>query len=149
MSEFLEFASKEKLGTVTPDQCEITYFNHIERSDLWQNHNQIDKIFKLGNFDIFREILGTLESTHIKTSHVISDTREKPIGRLYIDIEPVFLTANHEPIFKLTLSAKGSPMGNGINGVLDFLDFAHEMVVDCFIQITTDNAHNHWRMKNV
>lgn len=38
-------------------------------------------------------------------------------------------------------------MGEGVEGVLSFLDLAHENAVRMFVAVTTDKMHREWGLK--
>ena len=41
LNTFSEFIAREKLGTMAPNQCEVTYVNHIISGEGWDRHGQL------------------------------------------------------------------------------------------------------------
>ena len=72
----------------------------------------------------------------------IKDETDKPIGRLNLSSEPTFTHPENEPVFILTLTARGKPLGPGVSGIMDFLDIGREQIVRGFTSITTQRMHD-------
>ena len=34
------------MGGLAVNQCEVTYVNHIEQSDAWERHGQVERLFR-------------------------------------------------------------------------------------------------------
>ncbi|MBI2930469.1 MAG: TIGR04255 family protein [Planctomycetes bacterium] len=146
LNAFREFVDDEKLGEIVADQCELTYINHIEQSGIWMRHSEIEKVMRLWNAGP-REA-GQPENVRFEVKYIISDGKDMPIGRLNVQLIPAFRRADGQPIFVMESIARGSPMGEGTDGVLAFLDLAHERQIRTFIAVTTDEMHKAWRMRN-
>jgi hypothetical protein len=73
--------------------------------------------------------------------------QEEPVGRLHIAAEPAFRRSDSSPIVVLTLTARGRPLGVGLDGVLAFLDLGHEWIVRAFDSVTTSKMHRIWGRK--
>ena len=145
LEKFISFVKAEGLGEVIFDQCEVTYVNHIYPCSVWQRHDQMGNVF-LGWSDKYA--LADTESIGIKTRHQISDESGNFLGRLHVEIDSVFSRPKsgdeYNPIFAMKLIARGKPMSEGINGVVDFLDLGHESIVNGFTAVTTSDMHTEW-----
>ncbi len=71
-----------------------------------------------------------------------------PAGRLYVAMQPAILPVPGHPApesgIVLQLFARGVPDIQETAGALDFLDRAHEWVVNGFVSLTTPRMHKVW-----
>lgn len=145
LGEFVQSVEAADLGKVVPTQCEVTYINHITPSGFWEAHRDAARVFRQ-----VREISGfpgSAESFGFRSDHIISDPSisQRPLGRLHVRVDSAVSQPAGEPLFQLTLTARGAPLGGGLDGVLDFLDLGRKWVVGSFVSMTTDDAHSAWR----
>jgi len=136
------FLGDEDLGKIVPTQCEVTYVNHIERGQVWSSPSEMGKIIRL--FKSSEYFLPPPEEVSLDANYVIPGPAEAPIGRLHIVTRPLYSVADHQPIIALTLTARGRPAMESSQGILEFLDLAHEWVVQGFTSVTSDAAHEEW-----
>jgi len=141
---FREFLEKEKLGEFRPNQCEVSYINHIAIENA---HSNLGAVVSAWNPQYSDEFLksSSMESARFNAQWVYGDDGDNAVGRLYISADPVFLSKTGQPIIKLTLTTRGAPEGLGIDGVLTAFDRGREMIVRGFNSITTKNMHTVWR----
>ncbi len=121
------------------NQCEISYINHIPIDDSAGTMSAQDWL-KFVCFDALEP-----DDFAMTFRRVISNSEGKPIGRLIYEAA-VALTANNERIVQLTLTFRGRPAGTNINAAIDFLKLGRELVVKSFKEITTDTAHQKWKI---
>jgi len=140
-----EFVEQEKLGAIQPEQCELTYVNHIVRGAEWTSHADLTAITPLVASTAIRPFLGAAENMALVVKYLIKGGDERLFGRLHVNFTPAFRNSDGEPMFILTMTARGAPRGEGIDGVLAFLDLAHEWVVRGFADVTTPAMHRAWR----
>lgn len=149
LRRFSEFVAREKLGTFLPNQCEITYVNHIIAGNSWNKHADLARVLTVFNLSFSDNFLISPEDAGLQLRFIIPDERGQPIGRLHVKLESGFRTKDSLPMFLLTLTARGCPRGNEIPGVLRFLDIGREWVVRGFTSITTTIMHKEWGRKDV
>ena len=141
--EFVRFAEACSLGRVAPNQCEVTYVNHIPIDD------------DCGVGEMFRRCFPSLAGAHsddflpsspervaFKCSYPISDQR----GRLHIDIKSAMDKRDRHEILVLVLTARGAPTSTDLDGVLDWFDLGHFWVVKGFKSFTTKVMHERWEV---
>jgi hypothetical protein len=58
---------------------------------------------------------------------------------------PAMDLKTQQPMFVLTLTARGRPIGEGIEGALAMLDIGREWIVRGFASVTTRTMHDVWR----
>ena len=143
VSRFQKFLSDEKLGQVVVNQCEVTYVNHIEPCGAWRRLGQIEGVLR--NWTARgRSFLPEPEGGRIEQRFVIRSDSGGPLGRLHTSLASAWKAEGQSPILVLTLTARGAPMGHGIDGAFAFLDLGREWIVKGFAELTTTDMHRVW-----
>jgi uncharacterized protein (TIGR04255 family) len=144
LESFQKFLLQEKLGNLIPDQCEVTYLNQIVADDIWESHNEINKVIPLWSWN--RELIKNIdpEDVRFNARYIISDEFGAPLGRLHTEVQPAYRGSNGTPIFILNLTARGAPKEKSIEGVLTFMDVGRESIVRTFASITANELHEKW-----
>lgn len=147
-SEFLNdlkkvahFYQENNLGILKPNQCEVSYVNHI---DADKAHYLLNDVFMGWSEQYDLSEIADIESININIKHIIKDSDGEFIGRLYVKIQPAFKIQNDKPIFLIELTIKGRPLGEGIEGVMNFMDMGREKIVRAFTKMTTKEMHELW-----
>jgi len=135
----------EQWGSVEPNQCEVTYVNIIPTGEGWQNHGDLDKVLTVFSARYSDDQLGKPEESVVSLQFVLKDEGGEPVGRLHIAANPVVQVSDNQAAFRLSLTARGKPQGDGIEGVMEFLDRGHEAIVRGFASITTTEMHKVWK----
>ena len=149
LQAFVAFVQAERLGILTPNQCEITYVNHIVPGGIWESHSELSKVLAVfcdARPDTF---LGQPENSSVSMRFVIQNAKNQPIGRLHISVDPVYRSEDQMPMWQMTLVARGGPQTADVTGVLDFLDMGREQIVRGFASLTTQAMHDSWRRQDV
>lgn len=147
LNTFKSFLSREKIGEILPDQCEVTYVNHFVAGAGWNTHAQLDEVLALFKPKYSDPYDLKFEDTQMASRFVIPNPQSpdlEPLGRLHISVAPGFRRDNNQPIFSMTLTARGRPEGQGLEGVFRFLDIGREAVVRGFAAVTTSRMHEIW-----
>jgi uncharacterized protein (TIGR04255 family) len=137
------FVADRRLGACVPNQCEVTYVNHIEWGREGQPPEDLSEVlasWTAKNTDAF---LGAPENVDLVTHHIIR-TEGVPVGRLHIAANPRYRGDDLQPLLMLTLTARGRPTSEGVDDVMRFLDLGHEHVVRGFASVTTPEMHKRW-----
>ncbi len=148
LERFRAFLEREQLGDLNPNQCEVTYVNHIVAGEGWENHSELGEVLTVFELRYSDKFLSFPEHVRIKLSHVIVDQAGEPLGRLHVVVEPVFRREDDQPMWLLNLTARGRPVGEGIDGILRFMDIGREWVVRGFASMTTTKMHKIWGRKD-
>jgi uncharacterized protein (TIGR04255 family) len=144
LTEFCRFLSDEALGELKPNQCEITYINHILAGQGWHQHSDFGLVFRIWD-EKFNQGLGLeIENIDLGFKTLLRDQNGEFIGRLHIIIKPGFHRNGNVPLFSLELTARGRPFQENIEGILAFLDFGRSYIVKTFESITTQKMHEIW-----
>lgn len=145
--DFQQFIHDEKIGQLQPNQCEVTYVNHIEVGDRGDEHGDIGRIVTLFNTKYTEKFLPDLEQGRISGAYIIPNNEGKPLGRLHFSVMCAYRHDTDIPILVVNLVARGSPDGKGVGGIMAFLDTGREWIVRGFAAITTPEMHKIWRRK--
>lgn len=148
LNRFEMFVAREQLGDFSPNQCDVTYVNHIVSGKNWRTHGELDKVMTVYQQSFSDSFLETPEDAAIRMRFVIPNKDGEPIGRLHVALNSGYRSSDDRPLFILNLTARGAPLGKGIDGVLRFLDLGREWVVRGFTSLTTPLMHKEWGRKN-
>lgn len=124
---------------------ELQYINPIEVEALHGTHGQLARILKFLVSDPHRETLPDVEDTQLQQRFRITDDTGEPQGRLYLTAVPAVRATDQAPLYVITLLGRGRPApGELVPGVTGFLDRAHDLIVNGFREVTTDEMHRVW-----
>jgi uncharacterized protein (TIGR04255 family) len=144
---FSQFVESEGLGEILPNQCEVTYVNHIFAGEGWEGHGSESQVLSFLRKTPKAAFLADTESARVQLTYPIPGD-DGPQGRLQITAEPAFRRKDKKPILVLTLTARGRSSKEGLEGVSEFLDTGHEWVVFGFLEATTGRMHEHWGLEH-
>ena len=148
LESFQAILAREDWGAIVPNQCEVTYVNHIVAGEGWTNHGQLSQVLTVFQTDYSDDRLGEPEDARLAMRYILRDDDQKPIGRLHAAVQPVFQRADNQPMFVLTLTARFRPPGERIEDVLCCLDRGREVIVRAFASMTTPQMHQLWGRKD-
>jgi uncharacterized protein (TIGR04255 family) len=143
LQAFVEVITEAGLGTVVPNQCEVSYINQIsvpEGSDVF---GVIESLFKEHPAQLALNDLGRPEDLRFLLRYVIRDSSNVPSGRLIVAVEPA-VRPDGAAIIQLTLTARGKPASADLESVMDFLERGRIYVVRTFTELTSDAMHRSW-----
>jgi uncharacterized protein (TIGR04255 family) len=137
------FIAQEKLGSCVPNQCEVTYVNHIPWGREGQPAEDLSEVLTACTSKTSDAFLPAPEQVELATRYVIAGDHGS-VGRLHIAANPTYKVDDLQPLLALTLTARGRPASDGIDDVVKFLDLGREHVVRGFASITTAAMHQRW-----
>lgn len=138
-----EFVEQEHLGQLVPNQCELTYINHISFQPMAANPPDLTKVIAPWRQQYSDSFLSAPESVNASLTFVIPGPTGAA-GRLYLVASPSLRVTDDQPLLVLQVICRGAPDGNGIDGLFRFLDNAHEWAVRAFASFTTTEMHSRW-----
>lgn len=142
---FEKYVGLGDLGPIKPNQCSVTYVNHIVSGDVWHAHKDVATVFRVWENNNENSYPLELEDAKFALRYVIPSQQNEFIGRLHISVEPAFSKQDDKPIFVLTLTCRGKPLDKGLDGILSFMDLGRRHIVNSFDAITTKEMHEIWR----
>jgi uncharacterized protein (TIGR04255 family) len=151
LSKLNAFFEQESLGNIEPNQCEVTYVNHItlrqsDNFNIWEKPEVALRVLSstTENASDPAARLPRREDSRYSARYIIQDSKGVPIGRLLVSSQPA-LAPNQEPVLRLDLTARGAPASTTLDAVSDFLDLGRETIVRGFTAITTSEMHQRWQ----
>lgn len=144
LEKFEQFLVREGLGKLVPNQCEVTYVNHIISNSAWERHGQVADAVTVWVARYSDSFLSEPEDVRFAVRYVIPDDIGNPLGRLHVSLQPAYRTEDDKPILILKFTARGRPDGEGREGILRFLDKGREWIVRGFASITSRRMHEIW-----
>lgn len=137
------YLTKVGLGPLVPEQCEVTYINHVHVGAVWKDHTELHKILRTVTSTSTSSAIDP-EQTELKQAFVLHDDAGQPAGRLHVIAQPAFVNATQAPIYLLELTVRGAPIGSDIAAVIGFLDRGRDIIVTTFGEITTGEIQREW-----
>lgn len=143
LETFIAFISRRDLGAIQPVQCEITNVNVIAISDIGNSFLDFATVVKLPILTSGEPSL-PLESEILGAKYLITDDAGRPLGRVHSIGQPSLRASTRQPVFRLDITARGAPIGDGIPGVKAFLDEAVSAVNGAFLASVTEAGRQFW-----
>jgi uncharacterized protein (TIGR04255 family) len=140
---FSDVVSKEQLGEVVPNQCEVSYINQILVPADGNLYGVIGKVFAQHTEKMVLDDLGSPEDLRFLLRYVIRDNSGAPVGRMIVSADPAW-RADGATIIQLTLTARGKPAAPTIAGVVEFLERGRSHLVGAFTKLTSPEMHKEW-----
>jgi uncharacterized protein (TIGR04255 family) len=141
-SKFQDFASRNKLGAIRINQCEVTYINHIVAGKGWEVHSDVDKVFTLWKQPTTR-FPGAAQDLVFQARFPIVSTEGEFVGRLHATMRCGANPADGTPMFLLELTARGQ-----LRDGTEFFDLGREWIVRSFKELTTPEMHEIWGIRS-
>lgn len=137
------FLGEQSLGNLVPNQCEVTYVNLIPLAD--GAAGTVSDVISPWSGSYSDSFLREPEATEVAAHFVIAQPGQpEPVGRLHVQGALVTYRNTERPALQLTLTARGQPIGAGVDGVLAFLNLGREYIVKGFASFTKPQMHQSW-----
>lgn len=141
-----ELVRREGLGSIVPNQCEITYVNYIPVPPSARPAEVFGKVLGSWAKVPSLEELEAPEDARIMVRYVIRQSDNVPIGRLIVTAEPAW-KMDGTSVLQLTLVARGKPKGEVLADVSEFLKLGRRHIVKGFDELTSTEMHKEWGKK--
>jgi len=148
LGTFCQFLAREDIGELVPNQCEVTYVNHIVSGAGWQRHGDLGEVMPIWAGRYSDTFLPEPENIGLGFRYIIPGADSNPLGRLLVSVDSAYRADDDRPIYVLVLTARGGPIGEGIEGALGFLDVGREWIVRGFTSVTSPRMHEIWGRRN-
>lgn len=137
------------LGPLAVGQAEVSYTNTIARQGLGQPSGEpltVPDVLTPWSGVHTDAFLPLEEDVRLDLRYRIPGSGPASSGRLYVGMQPALSPAPGLPesVFLLQLFARGRPATPSTASGLDFLDLAHDWVVNGFVSLTTARMHKVW-----
>lgn len=145
LAVFEDLLKKEAIGDLVPNQCEVTYVNYLISGEGWEHPGELDKLVTVWQNQYSDPFLKEPEDVRIAMRYLIHDESAEPVGRLHVTVEPRYSIIHKRPVIMITMTARGRPLGTGLEGVISFFDLGRKWIVSGFTSVTTQRMHEIWR----
>ena len=148
---FCRFTEDQQLGHLAVDQCEMVYINHIQPCGVWTEFAQLDRVFKgwSSGYPTLAGVAAGLIGCRVR--HEVLDDEGRFVGHFFLEFDSAYSLRATEPtsgepapVLQFQLTVRGRPLGEGSEGVMQFMDLAHRVIVKSFAEVTTPEMHKVW-----
>jgi uncharacterized protein (TIGR04255 family) len=143
LSVFVQALADERLGSLIPNQCEVSYINHIVVPSGGSLSDVTDDLFGQHTGSLALDDLGKPEDLRFVLRYIMRDEKGSPVGRLIAVAEPA-LRLDGKAVVQLTITARGRPSTPDRGGIIDFLCKGRVSVVKGFAHLTGPKMHKLW-----
>jgi len=138
--DFNAFLAENNLKA-DPDQCELTYVNHARQGEGWDTMGDLEKMFTTFRWRTRSGFLPSPDSTRWSLRFLLPDSN----GRLHIDVVPVRVPPQNDPVIRFSLTARGRPQGVFNTESMDeWFTMAHKWIVRGFADLVDENTDEIW-----
>ncbi len=142
---FAAFVKERDLGTIVPNQCEVTYVNRIP---IAGGSNGVHGLFA----ECFPSLAARHSTDFLPETDRIGYMASFPIaggkGRLHVQIQGPVRLETGAVVIDFRLTARGAPVGTASHPIMDWLDLGREWVVKGFYGLTSAKMHEKWGYKH-
>jgi len=138
------FLHDRGLDEPKPVQCEVVYVNHIVAGDAWSDWSELSDVVRCWSDSTTVGFLPRIEEATFNSQYLIAPEGGDPVGRLHVELSPGTRKSDDAKLFVLTLTARGEPPSQDLDGLLAFHDLGREWIVRGFTDLTTERMHKEW-----
>ncbi len=139
--DYLEFLKDVASEEVKVNHWEVTYVNHIDKTEGWDNLDDLENIFAQWSSGLTEGFLSVPETLEIKQTYAFPEQR----GRLHVVLQPAIRHRDNKECILLRLTARGRLDSSEPETVSKHLDMGREWIVRGFADLTTPKAHELWQ----
>jgi len=143
-NHFRDFVSSNELGNLDVQQCDISYINHIEKGNGWEDYGQLEHVLTVWSGANRGRTLPAPENVNIGIRYRMPDG----MGRLHVLAEPAIRISDYKEVLQLNLTARGKPLSSDPARIFEWFDSAQSFVAESFVDLTTDHMHSIWGMRD-
>jgi uncharacterized protein (TIGR04255 family) len=142
-----KFFSEKNLGRIAPNQCEVTYINHMAAKD--EGQGKLGRIFTVWSESYSDSYIQMTEQGQFNISFIIRGDRDDAVGRLHVSAQMAYNQVTSQEIIQFSLVARGRPEAQTIESALAWLDVGRNAIVRGFTSLTRPEVHKTWGRKDV
>jgi uncharacterized protein (TIGR04255 family) len=145
-NELLLFLEQEGLGNVVPNQCEVSYINHIETAE-WAQRGELHRVLSFWQ-RISATGLPDPEDATAALRFVMEEEGTK-LGRLHVNLKSAARRSDSKPVLVLEVTARGKPLSADLKGALQFMDRGRDRIHRAFQALTSRDAQRElWGLRD-
>jgi uncharacterized protein (TIGR04255 family) len=139
LDAFRSFLKDYGLGSVRVRQVELSYVNLFPRGEMWFEPADLQRLVRFA--PVTTAFGQDIEDLHFAQRHVLLRD-EVPWARMYLTLDADALTKDTRGA-RLSFTVRG-PVTRSDEEVTPFLDRGHDIIVNAFTEVTTEEAHEAW-----
>lgn len=142
LADLVGFVEQHRLGTLEIVQAEANYINALDVEPRSQGH--LGRLLR-GWVGTPGHHLGEPEEARVSLAFAVPDLGRPPV-RMYVNVDPA-QRGDGAPVLFMTLTVRGAPAGVGVAETLQFVDGAHDHLVQSFMELTAEPMHSAWGLR--
>lgn len=143
LDSFIAFVGDRGMGSMQIVQCELTNVNAIPVSDVGESFADIATVVKIPEWRLPSGHL-KLEHQAFAAKHLLLDDGGIPIGRIHSIGQPTLRLSDEQSTFRIDITARGAPLGEGLPGARSFFNEAVNGVNGIFLAMATQAGRQFW-----
>jgi len=141
--QFLSFSIENGFGPIKPTLSEVLYVNPLPNRSDPADLSAPEEIFRILNSSLNEDWNHPLYDIAFNARYKLNRPDGEFAGWLTANMSSGYFQ-NNTPKVSLQMTARGVPIGEGVEGVLAFHDIGHEAIVRNFAAITSKKMHALW-----
>lgn len=142
-TSFQEFLGQAGLNP-EPDQCELTYVNHLRKGEGWNTLADLGALFTTFSWHTRERFLPAPDNLRWSLRFLLPEGR----GRLHVDVVPVRAQPSNDLAVRFALTARGKPSDiDDTTSMSEWYDLAREWIVRGFADLVEDKTDELWEKK--
>jgi uncharacterized protein (TIGR04255 family) len=129
---FQKFLEEEKLGSANPIKCELTYINHIPKTEGWGSLDEINNVFRDFTWDPNERFLPPPIGLGGQVTFALPNNK----GQLNVTLQHGSRKIDKNPILTLQLTARGLGPDKSMDSAWEWFEVAHEWIICGFTDLT-------------
>lgn len=139
-TEFLRGADLEAPQVI--ERCEVTYVNAIPQGDGWQSWGDLSAIFPYISGRTFASHLPAPTFLRLNAAYAVESDLE-----LHITLQPAMRAFDNAQVIQLNLTARSAAeIEANTDRILQWMDRGQKLIVDSFVDFTSEAMHKQWGM---
>jgi uncharacterized protein (TIGR04255 family) len=138
---FRHFVREQRLGTIEPSHCELTYVNNIFTPG-GRGSSELGRVLITSTMPA-KGFLPEPDDCGYRSRYSIR-TPAGFLGRLTVTASPAVRRSDQRELIALNLTVRGRPTGRDDSGIAGFFRIAHEWIVRGFDELTRPEMHAQW-----
>lgn len=140
--QWSEYLEREGFQPQQVVQAEVTYINQMPVDEPFKHLSDLGALLAVLRPE-WPPQMGRPELVQLEQRFVVDSPGGK-FARMYLAVAPAILQDGRSGL-TLNLVVRGAPAVSSLEGVLTWLDFAHNQIINSFADITTNAMRQKWR----
>jgi uncharacterized protein (TIGR04255 family) len=144
--EFQTFLTDKGLSPLSPNQCELSYFNNIPIQDGETYHQAFARVFRFWEALSIASLSsgGSLQQDagNFNLTYIVRSNDSTPLARIHSSVQAA--ERGNRPVIRFSLVFRGPWTKDVGQELMDFFGFGREAIVRLFDAMITEQMHAQW-----